>query len=419
MNKVILLCGLSSMLKSSETVTEKKFISVSVSVLIQECRDTIKKYELSDFLKEKPNFSNLERLEQEKLIMGLIKLGEALTFCRDKNISELQTSGIIPFAINLAKIRNHIVHKQIYFDNYSKLQDLVRKIPSNKQIGDALDELENSKLTELSKEILKGGNNFDFEYNHHLLTLKNELSRLNSFLSQKLTCDMISKNIVLEAYLENRIRNILMIMLDIVDENGANKNKNDDCTLKKEAARVFNENFFKNDLLIFFQTVKNNRDALCHYLDITLSKPYSDTQQMLEFIEDLRKLLTLNYVDNLEQSIESQLVRKTGASTSKQTTSTTFSLFRPSSSQNPTSKKVVGAVFRKKEESTTSELGVQEKANVTSTELPYPEPKKQKTEEVAQSPEKDYNKVLSLVDYDSDSDEDGDERKNVNSPSCP
>lgn len=66
----------------------KKFVSVSAFILIQECKNTIEKYKTDSLLSKKVNFSNMGLYEQEKFIMGLIKLGEAFTFCRNSN-SEL------------------------------------------------------------------------------------------------------------------------------------------------------------------------------------------------------------------------------------------------------------------------------------------------------------------------------------------
>ena len=92
----------------------------TVADIVGECQKAIEKYHL-DSLLAKAKASGIPTLaaqNKESLIAGLIEVGEILTFCRDHRNRRLSRTGIIPFAIQFAKIRNHLVHHQVYHEYF-------------------------------------------------------------------------------------------------------------------------------------------------------------------------------------------------------------------------------------------------------------------------------------------------------------
>jgi len=311
---------------SDQTKPARK--SALVQAILSESKDAINKYKLEDLLAKakKEGFEKLGEFEIELLTTGLIKLGEALTFCRDRTNQELVLTNIVGYSFEFAKARNHLVHHQLYHtyfyealvsiqrtpEPYKVIQDIINKLPTINLLQKALIALESLKGT-LNKSIGKGSNNFPFFYSHYITSLEQEFLKLNNILngveSKEEVINKLSRNVAFEAALENRIRNILAIMVDLSDTGSVNHNKGD-CKKEKEAVRQANLEFIEENpkFAIFFDVnkIKNFRNALCHLLDNALSRPYYNETQMADFLFDLRELGNSKYLVKLKTLTEAK-----------------------------------------------------------------------------------------------------------------
>jgi len=102
----------------------------------------------------------LDRDKQELLTLGLIKMGEALTFCRDKHSPYVGTD-LRSYASQFAHVRNHLVHWQMYDNHrnppsYSKLTDLITQLPNEADFNTALNCLMADEKGILTKPVGRG-----------------------------------------------------------------------------------------------------------------------------------------------------------------------------------------------------------------------------------------------------------------------
>jgi hypothetical protein len=279
--------------------------SIKVKDILFECRTAIQEFNLEALLKKAKEikFENIDEPEKEMLCTGVIKLGEALTFCRDKRVEAIRNSGIAPYAMDYANIRSYFIHHHMYYGflkRYEILNRHIEKLGLIQELSKKLDALEKKGIDALSKEIKMGSNAFEFDYSVFFECLKNEFRLLNNEL-EKIT-DMKNLTSTERIFLNNRVRNILSIMLDLADESDANTNNKDPCKeLKKCVAKANSEFKVKNEEFdIFFTQLKTYRNAVCH-LDITLTKPYRTDAQLIEFIKtELQGLQQKGYLELLE-----------------------------------------------------------------------------------------------------------------------
>jgi len=339
---------------------------VAVAIIVTECELAIEKYCLDLLLtKAQKSVYQLEENEREMLNFGLVKLGEALTFCRDRSNSLLQKTGIISPAIGFAKARNHLVHHQMYHTYfelghlgkpYDVFQDIISDLPPVATLCAALNQLKNSGLIYLIKPIGLGKNEFPFSYDHYLTALKQEFTKLKNLLekltAEKVTAEEMSKDIRVEAQLENRIRNIVGIMVDLIDKNAINLNQGRKCERQKVAVDQFNSDFVMqhNKFALFFRRITEYRNSLCH-LDNSLKRPYTSPEELLKFAEQLKLLNEEGYIEKLTTKISS--IQDYGNLSLRQiaSASSAFQLFQQ----------------------TTGELGAKRKASSNTSVKPTPE----------------------------------------------
>ncbi len=282
-----------------------------VEKIVSECRRVIQAYSLERLVKDAKTadkFTSLSEPDREMFCAGIIKLGEALTFCRDRNQHAVKASGISEIAKQYANLRNYFIHKYMYNQHLpiqQELQEGIKSICLIDILSKKLLTMEQSGFSTLSKKIVPGKNSFDFEYNHLIECLKHE----TSLLQKKIDPVKDEKDIDEESriYLDNRIRNILSIMLDLLDEKMTNKNKGSSCKLEKKAVAEFNAEFIaKNEKFAdFFLELRGNRNALSH-LDASLTKPYQTDAELIEFAKELNQLLTDGYLLVEEAVLSSQ-----------------------------------------------------------------------------------------------------------------
>lgn len=289
---------------------------VLVKAVVKECMDALREYSVIKLVEQAKitTFREMKKSDKELLCAGLIKLGEALTFCRDRGNETLRKIGIIDIAINCAKARNQFVHHQLYhsrLDRYIETQECINRLYAINKLEEQLSKLEQSSLKQLSKPNGKPENDFPFEYSHFVICLKAEVTELKDILAISDVNTKITSDTVLRATLENRIRNILAIMIDLTDENRVNKNKGNFCTDQKEAAKEINKIFAGEfpQFFMFFRDLKIYRNSLCH-LDDSLRKPYNDFKEMFEFAKKLLDLERLGYVNRLEKQFLQEQKKK-------------------------------------------------------------------------------------------------------------
>jgi hypothetical protein len=284
-------------------------ITAPVADVVKECVNAIQNYNLVTLVQKAQHigFSQLEVIEKELFSAGIIKLGEALTFCRDQENPYLDN--IITNARICAQARNHFVHHQLYLtyldDDHAKYDDAekcIKNLPLMEELQKQLFSLHGSGIKQdLWKPIGKGGNDFPFKYDHYVVCLRIEFRELKQILSAPDVLKDISSKVEVRTKLENRIRNILAIMIDLTDKDSINKNNGDPCVVQKDAAekikRLFVEEF--DDFEELFLNLKEFRNSLCH-LDESLKKPYFNTEDMLAFATKLQKMEGLGYVNRLE-----------------------------------------------------------------------------------------------------------------------
>ena len=258
------------------------------------------------------DFGLLNRDKQELLTLGLIKMGEALTFCRDRS-SPYVDRDLCEYAHKFARVRNHLVHWQMYDSHrdppsYAKLTSLIKNLPSESDFNSALNSLRLYRDKTLSKPIGSGSNDFQFEFSHYLTALESELTLLNENLLGLEDEQLVEKLKTDKAFLadnENRVRNILVILMDLMNENKCNKNFGTFDARNHDVVEVYNESFFgiDNDLTDLYHTRNDYRNALSH-LDPTLEKPYENERDMVKFLRLINTFRQLNYVKQLSEKLE-------------------------------------------------------------------------------------------------------------------
>lgn len=286
-------------------------IEIDMGSVINECSIAIKEYDLKNLVEKarREGFKHLKEPEKELLCLGLIKLGEALTFCRNREA--LARTGIVDAAMAYANARNHFVHHQLYHTHlhgghYTKAQELIERLPKIEVLEEKLKNLQECGLKKLAKPIRKGENDFPFKYDHYIVCLRAEFEGLKQILSAPNALKDISSRIELRAMLENRIRNILAIMVDLTEVE-INKNNGDPCGKQKDAAEEIKRSFVEEfpEFVRLILNLKEFRNSLCH-LDETLKRPYINTEDMLAFAVQLRKMEELGYVLRLEKQFLSE-----------------------------------------------------------------------------------------------------------------
>ncbi|HEV2614561.1 MAG TPA: hypothetical protein VGV92_07610 [Gammaproteobacteria bacterium] len=286
---------------------------VKVKELVEVCREAIQSLELDRLVTKakKDGFKLFLDAEKEMLCAGVVKLGEALTFCRDRRNKLLGRAGIIDDAINYAEARNYFIHHHMYCElleedeKYRGFELCISKLTSLENINSKLSLLEETGLDELTKKITKGTNNFQFEYSHFVKCLKNEFAYLDKYIAVATTENPMTS--LTRLSLDNRIRNILSILSDLLDANQANKNKGAPGLEFKEAMKRINAEFIEKNknFAVLFSQHKDFRNALSH-MDKRLPKPYTNDTQRLEFAKELNALSTIGYLDLLEREFLSK-----------------------------------------------------------------------------------------------------------------
>lgn len=150
----------------------------------------------------------------------------------------------------------------------------------------------------LKKIIQPGGNEFQFGYNHIFECLKKEFTKLNTELEQIKTVESINDST--RTSLNNRVRNILTIMIDLLDEKSTNKTLGKDCGHLKEAVKNANMIFRKEH--DFFRDLSESRNSLCHIHD-NLTTPYQTDEGLLQFVQQLQKIEGERYLNEVESAL--------------------------------------------------------------------------------------------------------------------
>lgn len=256
-------------------------------------------------IKEPPKPSDVAQQLSDKnkeiLIAQLINLGEALTFCRDRNNPTLIEVGIVGLARQLAEIRNDLVHHYMYSENQNEMLNkhiaTVREkiVVLEKAIGQ-LKQKEN--LTILSKPTSSPQNEFAFPFTKHLNTLQAEMTQVEKLIESGE-----------EIGLANHIRNTYTIMLDLVaDHNsyqmaGGKSYQREDCKAEKETARAFNDQFatLNENLAAFFYILRERRNNLAHVMN--MSTPYN-SGDLIEFAKEIESIKKYGYVTQLEKGLQ-------------------------------------------------------------------------------------------------------------------
>ena len=247
----------------------------------------------------------MDPAEKELFCYGIIKLGEALTFCKNERDNTLAKTGIIEFAKLYVNARNHFIHHEFYHTHlgrYDVTQECIKNLPSIEKLEERVIKLQGCGLSKLYKPIRKGENDFPFEYTHFVVCLNLEFTALKQILEIPDVDKKLDSEIALKAGINNHIRNILAIMVDLKDVDLMNKNKGNVCVIQKKAVDMINQIFCKEfvDYFALFNNAKEYRNALCH-LDEMLQKPYFNIKQMIEFARDLQKMEGLGYVVQLKK----------------------------------------------------------------------------------------------------------------------
>ncbi len=278
-----------------------------VGTVIKECRYALEEYNLINLVEQakRTSFKEMRKPDKELLCAGLIKLGEALTYCKNAGNDILFKIGIVDIAIKCAKARNHFVHHQLYHTHLNKHIEVQRCIDDVSLIStleEKLKKLQESGLEKLSKPINKPENDFPFVYDHFVKCLKAEFTELKAILAAPDTLNKINSDKVSRITLENRIRNILAIMVDLTDEGMVNKNKGNFCVEQKKNAIGINKEFVEkfDTFLVLFGKIKEFRNSLCH-LDDSLPKPYTNYEKMFEFAKKLLSIEELGYLNIMEK----------------------------------------------------------------------------------------------------------------------
>lgn len=288
---------------------------VEKSIVMTECRDAIKKYNLVTLLKEDEpkqslskldnfletnksskyeKFTKLPSKEKEMAIAGLIQLGEALTFCRgyrdDKSKYDLlKQTGIIELAKNHANIRNILVHHFMYGNKLDELSKAIDTIDFD-LLNQSLKKLENNDLQQLSRPEGKPSNDFPFEFSKYIDFLFQELEAVEHYLNE----DSQKSDIGSQSGLKNHIRSAFSILLDLQDQlkdsSMANMNLGKNCKFEKETVREFNNQFveYNQEFAVLFSQLRDFRNNLSH-LDPANYQPFT-LDQLREFASDLIKL---------------------------------------------------------------------------------------------------------------------------------
>ena len=241
----------------------------------------------------------------------MIKLGEALTFCRDQTNKDLCKTGIVQQAIACSKVRNILVPHLIYDNpliyNYEeKKKELVETLASIniEALEVSLDSLRNSKIEELEKPAGTARNNFPFPFYVYIKSLTTELAAVNNYLnSLAAASEGSSEQFNFNIALQNHVRNVCMIMLDLIDENHANLNKSLPCRLEKIWVKKFNDMFQKEypEFIPLFSLLQTTRVNLSHLVH---NAPIIEKEQILEFAQDLNKMRATHYVDKLNNFLK-------------------------------------------------------------------------------------------------------------------
>lgn len=116
-----------------------------------------------------------------------------------------------------------------------------------------------------------------------------------------------NESISIKAGLNNHIRNILAIMVDLIDIDLMNRNKGLGCFEQKEAAKKINQGIWEkfDEFSRFFKNIKEYRNSLCH-LDVGLQRPYINHVQMIEFSKKLIRLEKIEYVNQFEKGFSKE-----------------------------------------------------------------------------------------------------------------
>lgn len=282
-------------------------IDIDLGKVVSECFTAIKDYHLHRLVEKAKNegFQILNPQEKELFCYGIIKLGEALTFCRNERDNMLVKTGIVEYAKLYANARNHFIHHEFYHTHLSRFdvtQEYIKNLPRIENLEERLIKLKDCGLSKLSKPIRKGENNFPFEYAHFVVCLNLEFAAIKQILEIPDINKKLDSETALKAGLNNHIRNILAIIVDLTDEDLINQNLNTFCKDQKQKAKKINEDFFEKypEFLTLFRNIKKFRNSLCH-LDESLPKPYLDNEGLLVFVAKLNKIKELGYIGILQK----------------------------------------------------------------------------------------------------------------------
>lgn len=302
-------------------------LPLDVSELIKICHKTIQDFELEKLIKKAENntFKFLDSNEQEMLCAGMVQLGEALTFLRNPNHWAIKSALLSPYANTYVNLRNYFVHHHMYCEDKEKFEALEKILATLLPIQDlvkALTILKDTGIESITKEIKTGHNDFNFEFIHFVDCLKNEFMLLDN--TMKSIANPAQVNTQVQAALDNRIRNILSIMLDLIDQSGNNTNKSNPCKALRASILDTNTKFCQEnkEFEALFDQLKSSRNSLCH-LDHVSEKPYSNVSEQLGFVVKLQRIRDCGYLNMLESAIlskQKEPSQKTAAESAKAST---------------------------------------------------------------------------------------------------
>lgn len=212
-----------------------------------------------------------EPIDDEKLILKSIQLGEVLTFC--KNITG---------ARSYTDSRNKLTHRFMYMDEQGKT-DFVNELKTLLR-GPSLERIllgiNKDTSKEFSKESRPGYNQFPFEYSYQFTVLEKEIGAIKK-----------ANEISDETSLENHLRNAMTIVGDLTNPNNTYNGRN--FLIDQNKITRFNDDFFSNkgqEFAAIFYTLKEKRNNLSHVNNQEVAYTLDEKKEIANFFIKVHEL---------------------------------------------------------------------------------------------------------------------------------
>lgn len=264
-------------------------------------------------------YLSLDTEKKENLILGCVKLGEALTFFRynggaNQSFSDSRENGELSRASSeFTNFRNYLVHHLMYepteVAKNSTISSKILALPNLEALRNLVEEV---KLTSLNKNTRAGSNKFKFGYEHQLDTLKKKISIVKR-LSE---ADAANTGQELSSGIQNHVRSCLCIILDLKSDTNKYITANpeiftahpDKISQVKSAIEQFIEdNPGDDNLLSFFHTMTSKRNDLSHFLNTASGVTIKELPEIITSIVTLEKK---GFVDALTTAISANHTKK-------------------------------------------------------------------------------------------------------------